>query len=1084
LDKLGHRCRKNIRIFGAIAALMAFLTLPQANVQAMPFNPLVNYAVGDGPYSVTVGDFDGDLNLDLAVANSSANNVSILLGNGDGTFDPAVDYGAGSVPLSLAVGDFDGDLNLDLAVANYSDNNISILLGNGDGTFDPAVNYDVVNGPYSVAVGDFDGDINLDLAAVNYNVNNVSILLGNGDGTFDSAVNYTVGNNPISVAVGDFDGDLNLDLAVTNSTDNNVSILLGNGDGTFDPAVNYGVGDNPSSVAVGDFDGDLNLDVAVADYNINKVSVLLGNGDGTFQPAVNYDVGDSPTSIAVDELNGDGRLDLAVVDYGINKVSILLGNGDGTFNVAVNYDVDSSPLSVAVGELNGDSRPDLAVVDYGVDSVSILLNSSASPPTFFSAATDVTGATITVTFSKNMLDPAGKQAEFSYRIGPGSAQSFSAAALNLDNTKIDLTCSGTPIAYGDAVTVSYTKGTVLAADGNVLDSFTNQPVTNNVPATPPTFVSAATNITGTIITITFDKNMASPFGKQTEFSYRIGPGSAQSFSAAALNLDNTKIDLTCSGTPIAYGDAVTVSYTKGTVLAADGGVLESFTDQPVSNNIPGPPLFVSAATDIAGSTITITFSKNMANPFGKQAEFSYRIGPGSAQSFSAAALNVNNTKIDLTCSGTPIAYGDAVTVSYTKGTVLAADGGVLESFTDQPVTNNMIQPPLFVSAVTDIAGTTITTTFSKNMADPFGKQAEFSYKVNGGLGQSFSAAVLNPDNTKIDLTCSGAAIVFNDIVTVSYTKGTVLAADGGVLASFTDQPVTNNLPQSSQQVSTATGTGTATFTTSDGSITGLTASLNVICGPLLGYVFPHGFFSFNIINITPGSTVVITITLPTDMSTGTRYWKCINGQWLDCSSLLGDDDGDNILTLTITDGGLGDADGTANGTIIDPGGPALALAVVPSVPSVPRSSSLPTGWLKPAQISLKYLNVNPQQASANQQVTIITNVVNIGNEPGNYSIDLKINGQVEQTKTVSVGPQATQPVKFTVVKAQPGTYDIDIGGLKGSFTVLGASGYSSPLNSGWIALIVIVVLLPSTVVLVLTFRRAAQKRKSTREIIS
>ena len=105
---------------------------------------------------------------------------------------------------------------------------------------------------------------------------------------------------------------------------------------------------------------------------------------------------------------------------------------------------------------------------------------------------------------------------------------------------------------------------------------------------PPTFVSAATNTTGTVITITFNKAMANPTGKQAQFTYKINGGVAQLFSAAALNAVTTNIDLTTSGTAIKNGDVVTVSYTAGTVLAADNGVLATFTNQPVTNNMPAP----------------------------------------------------------------------------------------------------------------------------------------------------------------------------------------------------------------------------------------------------------------------------------------------------------------------------------------------------------------------------------------------------------------------------------------------------------------------------------------------------------------
>jgi hypothetical protein len=213
-------------------------------------------------------------------------------------FSGPTNYPVGNSPLGVAVGDFNGDGKKDLGVVNTADQTVSILLGNGDGTFQPAVNYPCGSTCSFVAVGDFNGDGKLDLAVSNGSANTVSILLGNGDGTFQVPVQYSAGASADYVAVADFNNDKKPDLLV--STGGSISILLGSGDGTFQaPVITSSIGGSQPAthfVAVGDFNGDGKLDVATgsgsiqflqnAVINSGNLVVLLGNGDGTFQPPV------------------------------------------------------------------------------------------------------------------------------------------------------------------------------------------------------------------------------------------------------------------------------------------------------------------------------------------------------------------------------------------------------------------------------------------------------------------------------------------------------------------------------------------------------------------------------------------------------------------------------------------------------------------------------------------------------------------------------------------------------------------------------------------------------------------------------
>ena len=213
------------------------------------FAPVASYGSG-GPSSdsVAVADVNQDGTTDLIVLNQGDSSVGILLGNGDGTFQPAVIYGAaGQAATSLAVADLNGDGKPDLVVASSLNSNyflngsVSVLLGNGNGTFQAAVPYDAGGqSTSSVAAADVNGDGKPDVLLAN-GAGSISVLLGNGDGTLQASLNSDSGAPAVSVAVADMNGDSKPDFLVATGV-GLANVLLGNGDGTFQPGVGYGSG--------------------------------------------------------------------------------------------------------------------------------------------------------------------------------------------------------------------------------------------------------------------------------------------------------------------------------------------------------------------------------------------------------------------------------------------------------------------------------------------------------------------------------------------------------------------------------------------------------------------------------------------------------------------------------------------------------------------------------------------------------------------------------------------------------------------------------------------------------------------------
>ncbi|WP_341328737.1 SwmB domain-containing protein [Methylotuvimicrobium sp. KM2] len=535
----------------------------------------------------------------------------------------------------------------------------------------------------------------------------------------------------------------------------------------------------------------------------------------------------------------DGANPPAAGDFEVNV------NGNPVTVSSVTVSGDTVTLNLATPVANGDTvtasytdpsagddaaaTQDLAGNDAASFSDSPVTNNvpvtpDTTPPVLLSAATSADGSSLVLTYDE-ALDAANPPAIGSFAIEVnGSTVAVTGVTVSGDTVTLDL---GTAVVNGDTVTASYTDpsaGDDAAATqdlaGNDAASFSDSPVTNNVPVTPdttpPVLLSAATSADGSSLVLTYDEALdaANPPAIGS-FAIEVN-GSTVAVTGVTVSGDTVTLDL---GTAVVNGDTVTASYTDpsaGDDAAATqdlaGNDAASFSDSPVTNNVPvtpdtTPPVLLSAATSADGSSLVLTYDEALdaANP-PAIGSFAIEVN-GSTVAVTGVTVSGDTVTLDL---GTAVVNGDTVTASYTDpsaGDDAAATqdlaGNDAASFSDSPVTNNVpvtpdTTPPVLLSAATSADGSSLVLTYDEALdaANP-PAIGSFAIEVNGST-VAVTGVTVSGDTVTLDL---GTAVVNGDTVTASYTDpsaGDDAAATqdlaGNDAASFSDSPVTNNVP--------------------------------------------------------------------------------------------------------------------------------------------------------------------------------------------------------------------------------------------------------------------------------------------------
>ncbi len=365
----------------------------RANPAAMDFQEIAVMSTRTIPsqtsraYGGIATDLNGDRFLDITIVNEDTADLRVFLNQADGSglyqpfLQPTFPVGPQASPSEPS--DFNRDGLADICVANINDQSVSILLGNGNGTFRPQQRVVVGVAPRGIAVLDVDGDGDTDIVNTNSSSNNLSLLLNNGSGVFGAPSFFDGGGgSEWALAAADMNNDGILDLVVgTQSTvvaNRRVLVNLGNGAGGFVFHSSQLSDGNVWMLNTGDLSGDGSEDVALANSSTNRGTILLNDGAGNLGPPTSYTTDAFPLATDLGDLDGDGDLDWATSSFS-GDWRIFTNNGNGTFVFNREFPAPDAASCALMLDFDNDGDLDLALIDELDDLVILMKNSGIAP---------------------------------------------------------------------------------------------------------------------------------------------------------------------------------------------------------------------------------------------------------------------------------------------------------------------------------------------------------------------------------------------------------------------------------------------------------------------------------------------------------------------------------------------------------------------------------------------------------------------------------------------------------------------------------------------------------------------------------